>query len=346
MSEVSITTDGGIAGDQPTGLALGGVDFTVLHPVDVTLGPSRPCPRIIQSFLGQAWAILPDKLLAIAEFIAARAVNGAAIDVAGMVEAAEARAARPGRAQGGVAVIPMIGVLAHRMNMLSAMSGGTSVQKLSADIDAALNDSAVGSILLDIDSPGGSVEGIQELGDRIFEARKVKPIVAVANAMTASAAYWLGSQATELSVTPSGQVGSIGVVAMHEDWSANQEAAGIKTTFVTAGKFKVEGNSYEPLNAEAHGAIQAVVDDHYAEFVAAVARGRGVGKVAVRDGYGQGRMVRPKAALAEGMVDRIETFDQALSRLLGQETARGNRMRAEAVQNVRSRRRRLHLATA
>src|SRR5207247_2106519 len=83
-----------------------------------------------------------------------------------------------------------------------------------------------------------------EIGAKIAAARAVKPITALANGLMASAAYWLGSQADEVVVTPSGEVGSIGVYQLHEDWSQNLAQEGIKVRALYAGKYKLEGASW------------------------------------------------------------------------------------------------------
>jgi ClpP class serine protease len=123
---------------------------------------------------------------------------------------------------------------------MSEMSGGTSVQRFKQSLEAALADDKVTSIMLDIDSPGGSTDLIPEMAAQIRQARKQKPIVAMANTAAASAAYWLGSQASEFVVSPSGKVGSIGVFAAHTDVSEAEAKAGVKTTLISAGKFKTE----------------------------------------------------------------------------------------------------------
>jgi ClpP class serine protease len=126
----------------------------------------------------------------------------------------------------------------------------------------------------------------------------------------------LGAQASEFYVTPSGQVGSIGVFSAHEDISALQEKEGRKISLISAGKYKVEGNPFEPLGEEAKAETQRVVNSYYDMFLGAVAKGRGVPLDNVRKGFGQGRMVLPKEAVAEGMVNDVATFDEALSRAL------------------------------
>jgi ClpP class serine protease len=117
-------------------------------------------------------------------------------------------------------------------------------------------------------------------------------------------------------VTPSGDVGSIGVFGKHVDTSAMQEKAGLKTTLISAGRFKTEGNPNEPLGDEAREAMQARVDDAYDTFVADVAAGRGVSEGAVRGGYGEGRLLNARRSLAAGLVDGVQTFDATVGSLM------------------------------
>jgi signal peptide peptidase SppA len=173
----------------------------------------------------------------------------------------------------------------------------------------------VGTILLDIDSPGGSVAGLAEVAAEILAARDSRKVIAVADSLAASAAYWLGSQASEFIVTPSGQVGSIGIITTHEDVSGMMESAGVKITAITAGKYKGEGSPFAPLNEEAIAALQKRVDDYYGMFVNAVAKGRNVTAEAVRSGFGEGRVVGAKEAVKLGMADRVATIDNVLSKL-------------------------------
>jgi signal peptide peptidase SppA len=159
------------------------------------------------------------------------------------------------------------------------------------------------------------VTGVDELSKMIYDARGSKPIVAVANHLMASAAYWIGTAADELVVTPSGEVGSIGVFAAHQDVSAAMEKEGVKTTLISAGKYKTEGNPFEPLTDEAHASIQARVDDYYSMFTKAVARNRGVNVADVRGGFGEGRVVGAQQAVSLGMADRVATLDDVISGL-------------------------------
>lgn len=231
---------------------------------------------------------------------------------------AQAAAKRQAARAGAVAILPLQGVLRQKgstfMDMLFG-DGGPSTERFAANIRRLAADESVGTIVLDVHSPGGEVFGTQEAADAVFEARQQKQIVAVVNSLAASAAYWIASQADEIWASSSSLTGSIGVFAMHEDISEMAEKVGVKVTLISAGKFKTEGNEFEPLTDEAKAAIQSIVDGHYAQFVNAVARGRGVKAADVRGGMGQGRVVGAKDAVALGMADKVGTLRDALAKL-------------------------------
>ena len=270
--------------------------------------------HILAAITSVPWAILPVKMEAIAEFIAIKAAGGniSSSDVAAVVGAARGGGAVA--AGGGVMVIPVVGTITPRADLMSEWSGGTTTRGVALALRQALADPEVGSIVLDIDSPGGNVYGVEEVAAEIYSARNSKPIVAVANSLMASAAYWIGAAASEVWVAPSGEAGSIGVLAAHEDVSAALEAQGVRVNLISAGKYKVEGNPYEPLGDEARGAIQKRVDEYYAAFTTAVARYRGATPEAVRDGFGEGRVVGAREAVKVGLADRVGTLDQAVAR--------------------------------
>lgn len=268
---------------------------------------------IIRAVQDTPWAILPSKLAEIKDLLAFRATGALLTEEEIQQRIGVARERPKLRANGDIAVLPLMGTISHRMNLLSASSGGTSVEQFTKDFRALVNDPSVAAIVLQIDSPGGSVDGVPELADEIYQARGTKPISAVADTMAASAAYWIGSAADELAITPSGEVGSIGVIAAHEDLSGMYDLMGVKTSLITAGKYKGENNPFEPLSDEGRAAIQARVDDAYGMFTKAVARNRGVPLASVRDGFGQGRLVSPRDAVTQGMADRIATIDQVIA---------------------------------
>lgn len=215
----------------------------------------------------------------------------------------------------GVAVIPLRGLIMPRASLLSLLFGGGGLQLFRAAFRQALTDDDISAILIDVDSPGGRVDLVPETAREIRAARGTKPIVAVSNVMAASAAYYIASQADELHVTPSGEVGSIGVFVLHEEFSKMDERLGITTTLIRAGKYKAEGNPFEPLSDEAREAIQERVNEYYDMFVEDVAAGRGVSTDEVRGGFGEGRMITAKRAVDMGMADRVGTFEEAIAAL-------------------------------
>jgi signal peptide peptidase SppA len=278
---------------------------------------------LVAEYLATPWALMPERLSAVTAVIARWSGDARASDEV-MHSIAADRSARDTRRQasvsnsgGGIAVLPLYGVVTQRGNMVDDVSGpGTaSTQQFSNMLRAALQDETVTQILIDIDSPGGSVYGVAELADEIVSARAQKPVVAIANSLAASAAYWIGCSASEFYVTPGGEVGSIGVWQAHQDYSKAMDEAGVKTTLISAGKFKVEGNPYAPLDEEAQGFMQSRVDDYYVAFTKAVAKGRGVPISQVRDGMGQGRVLGAEAALASSMVDGIATFEDVVKKM-------------------------------
>ncbi len=272
--------------------------------------------RVVEYIKNNEWAILPEKLEAILNFISYRA-NGESLTPEELASIVQAQGRPSPRAGGSVAVLQLHGVISHRSQMMKNVSEppGTSTESFGARFDEMLARPDVKAIVLDVNSPGGTVQGVQELSDKIYQGRKQKHIVAVANSLAASAAYWIATAADEVVVTPSGQVGSIGVFTVHQDFSKAYEEAGIKTTLISAGKHKVDGNPFEPLSEEARERIQENINYFYGMFVQAVGRNRGVPVSTARNSFGQGRVVNADEALESGMVDRVATLESVLRSL-------------------------------
>jgi signal peptide peptidase SppA len=276
------------------------------------------------------WAITSEKLHEILSILAFRAAGGEQT-------AEELRARLGGDAEpqaaaskrGAVAVIPIRGVIAHRMGGMDETSGGTSTERIGAMLRAIAADESIGTIVYDIDSPGGTAPGVQELAAQMFALRGQKKQIALVNSLAASAGYWLASQADEIVSIPSGMAGSIGVFSVHEDLSQLLEKEGVKVTLISAGKHKVAGNPFEPLSDDEKAVIQARVDEAYGQFVKDVARGRGVSVSDVRTGYGEGRVLTAKDAKAAGLIDRIATMDETIARLVGRKSSGGLRAECE-----------------
>jgi capsid assembly protease len=282
---------------------------------------------LIHHLSGRPWAVRPEAAEYLRGVLLKEGVAGlrdlAALRSALMVSDDDDDGPRPAArasavtARNGatVAVIPVIGPLTQRGGLdLVTCQGFRSTDAIAAEVRAAAAEPKVDAIVLEVDSPGGEVFGVPEGWQAIRESAKVKPIVAAVNSVSASAAYYLTSASTEVWVNPSGQVGSIGVYCLHVDISKALEGAGERWTFISAGRYKLEGNPLEPLGDEARASIQAQVDSYYADFVRDVSRGRGVGVETVRAGFGEGRMVRARAAVEQRMADHVGTIDQAIRR--------------------------------
>ena len=230
-----------------------------------------------------------------------------------------------------IAVLPLHGPITQRKTLFSRLFGGTSTTEFARRFDEMMASQHVGTIVIDADTPGGSVSGVPELADKVFKGCNQKRIVMVCNSMLGSAGYWIGASASEVVVTPSGTIGSIGVWILHVDTSEANKKAGLDVTMISAGKYKTEMNPFEPISEEAKAYEQSEINRYYDQFVAAVARGRGVSASTVRNGFGQGRMVGPQVAVDEGMADSVATLEQVVRREAGAKTT----AQAEHDQRVR-----------
>lgn len=229
----------------------------------------------------------------------------------------------------GVALVPVAGLLVNRS--VSTWFGTIPGQDLlRARIAAAADDTNAAAIVLHVDSPGGTVAGTAETAAAVRAAAAVKPVVAVVDALAASAAYWIASQATEIVVVPNGEVGSIGVMAMHQDVSRLMDRIGVTPTVITSARFKAERSPFAPLTDEARANLQASVNEAAEAFMADVAAGRRVTPDTVKSSFGEGRVVTAPQAIKAGMADRIGTLPETLARLAGGAMPQPRRRRAIA----------------
>ena len=215
--------------------------------------------------------------------------------------------------EGQVAVIPMRGIMLQHPGIYFAGGMPVFTEWWGQAFDELVADPEVAAIVIDQDTPGGIVYGTPELSDKIYNARGAKPILTVANALSASAGYWAGTAGDQFFVTPSGDVGSVGVYTMHMDWSKALAEFGIDVSFIFAGEFKVEGNWYEPLTDEAREELQRGVDLVHEKFLEAVARNRGVDIDRVRKDFGRGRTVEAERAVERGMADGVATLEEVIA---------------------------------
>jgi len=264
------------------------------------------------------WAITPEMLNEIRS-IYAKHLRGEKINIKDI----EAQTGKPmnKNEQGyevinNTAVIPIEGVIAKKMNLFSQISGGAAAQLIERDIKNALSDPLVNKIILYIDSPGGTIDGTFELANFIFESRGKKPIIAFTDGMMLSAAYAIGASADKVFISgDTASVGSIGVVAAHEDISKLEEKIGIKTTEIYSGKYKRITSQYAPLSDEGRKTIQDEVDYLFSIFVNDIAKFRGVSseEVITRMSTEVKKYFTGKESISAGLVDGVSTLDKLIN---------------------------------
>ncbi|QDU61241.1 Putative signal peptide peptidase SppA [Planctomycetes bacterium Pan216] len=293
---------------------------------------ARRINKIANAFYSTPLAILPEKAADIETLIEARqegvffTQDEVAAFIGGPTESHEIVM------HGNVAVVSVFGVIEKRMNLFVEISGGTSTELLVRDIEALANDDSVSAIVLDVDSPGGSVNGPSELSHVIVEARNKKRIVAVANDLAASAAYWIASAASEVVTTDSASVGSIGVFAVFREHSQAEAERGIKTTIVQAGDMKTAGHRSKAMTDDERAMLQERVDSFHEMFMAAVAENRGMSMSAVRS-VADGRVYVGQQAVEAGLADRVGTLSQVIEELSSRTSRPGGaRVRVEGMQ--------------
>lgn len=206
----------------------------------------------------------------------------------------------------GVGTIDISGPLMQRVPGWFAFFGIQATQYSDVDeaLEEALSDRRVERIRLRISSPGGTVAGVQETSDAIFEARAEKPIEAFIADLGASGAYWLASQAESVRASANAIVGSIGVYSVYRDTSKAFEEMGIKTLVIRSGEHKGMGVAGAPITDAQIASTQKVIDGLAESFVSAVARGRGIGEDEAR-AFATGEVWLSQQALSLGIVDAV-----------------------------------------
>ena len=263
------------------------------------------------------WAIT-NQAFAVVQGVLARHLRGEVADL----EAVAARLGRPLDNQradlpvhDGVAVVTLEGVLCKRSNLLTQVSGATSTQIAGDQFARAMADPTVSAIVLAIDSPGGTVDGTQQLAEQVYAARGHKPVTALIDGIGASAAFWIASAAQEVFITgDTAQVGSIGVISSHVDQSGAEAQRGVKVSEVVAGRYKNVASAHAPLTDDGRAVLQAQVDQIYSTFLGDVARNRGVSIDTAHKNMGDGRLFIGRDAIAAGLVDGVTSFSDVLKR--------------------------------
>lgn len=216
---------------------------------------------------------------------------------------------------GSDALITIEGALSHRYGFMNWIYESDCYVGIAAKIRAAAADPDVTRIILQVNSPGGIHHGCPEAADAIWAARQVKPVIGVVDPEAASAAYFLASQATRLIGLRSGWIGSLGTQILLYSQHRMLTEAGIDIEVIRASVSpnKNLGIPYEPISDAARAERRGWVDQAASEFVAAVARGRGVSESHVRENYGQGSMLFMPQAIDRGMADAVGTLQSLLS---------------------------------
>lgn len=264
----------------------------------------------------------PKKRLSVSDIV----LQLAAIDGCGAIDLAcladflardgvTAAAPAPAR-QGSVAIVPVHGALYPRGGR-SLYGSFTGMDGLRSQISAHAADPDVSAIIAHFDSPGGTVAGTPETAAAFKAAAAQKPVIAMVDSLAASAAYWIASQCSEIVMSPSADVGSIGAMILHADMSAALESMGVKLTMIRSeiSPSKNEAHPFAPLSSDAQKFLQGRVDEAGVDFVKAVASGRKTTQANVKENFGQGRVYGARAALDSGMVDRISTLSDVIAGL-------------------------------
>lgn len=216
---------------------------------------------------------------------------------------------------GNTAVINIHGPLVSHDSFINRLFGLTSYPEIQRAVGQAVSDPELHSILLDVDSPGGAAKGLSETADFVRRAGRIMPLHTYTGGTMASAAYWLGAQGRVITAADTADVGSIGVIAIHREFTEMMAKDGIKATVIRAGKYKALGTPYEKLTPEAQEIMQNQLDFLYDRFLSAVGQARGRSPEAVRETMGEGREFIGEQALQAGLVDEVGFFESAVARL-------------------------------
>jgi len=268
--------------------------------------------KFLDVVVSQPWALLEERAQ---EYLAVLNSEHEAKPEA--LEAYRAKAANRGerlQVREGVAILNVEGPLFKKANLMVEFCGATSYEILRRDLQAALDDPMITSILLNVDSPGGEANGCDELASAIYAARGKKPITAYVSGMAASGGYWIASAAERVVISDLALLGSIGVVLGVQDRTAADERRGVRTVqFVSS---QSPGKRPDVNTDEGKGQVQTMVDDLAEVFISAVAKHRGVSTEDVISKFGAGGVKIGAKAVAAGMADEVGQFEAVLASLL------------------------------
>jgi len=216
--------------------------------------------------------------------------------------------------ENGVAIIPVAGVIGHKVSPIAKMLGAVDTLDVIAAIELAAEDDEIDTIILDVDSPGGTVGGVPELAETVEEVQKsgAKKIYAYTDSMMASAAYWMAAGANGIFSAPSAEVGSVGVYLPVMDTSKALAEKGVTVEIFKSGKYKAAGFPGVALDEEVRKHLQLEVMETYNEFAGFVKKYR----ADLNYEYLQGQTLTGRKAAEVGMVDgTAKNLDSLLQKL-------------------------------
>lgn len=209
-----------------------------------------------------------------------------------------------------VGVLRIEGIITQKSDFFTMLFGGAALDSLTVDFKSLMDNEAIDTIVIDIDSPGGTVSGVQDFANLVFDAREKKRIISFSSSTMLSAAMWIGAAAEHILISCGTVVtGSIGVLTIHVDVSQLQADLGIKTTEITAGREKRIASTFSPLTDAGRSSLQAQVDKIMEAFVGDVAKFRGVSEQEVKSNMADGKTFIGDNAVKAGLIDDIKTFD-------------------------------------
>lgn len=217
------------------------------------------------------------------------------------------------QAHGDTAVVEINGSLIAGFAGFGRLFGALGYGDITNALAEIANDKNIKAVLLNIDSGGGAVDGLEDAGNTIRRLDAMKPVLSYTGGQMGSAAYWLGSSARKVAASKTAQVGSIGTIIMHMERSKHLKEIGFTPTIVRHGKFKALANPIEPLSEEGKAQLQGLADEAGAIFVEYVADRRGMTADAFQKTAGEGRVFMGRKALEVGLVDHITNMGDAIN---------------------------------
>lgn len=224
----------------------------------------------------------------------------------------------------GIAIVSISGPMTREHSVVSLLFGGTSTMAVRDAVEAAAVDEAINAIVLRINTPGGSVSGLAELGDAILVARQSKPVIAQVAGMAASAGYYVAAHADAIYAHRMDQVGSVGTRIMLYDYSAAFAKEGVEAIPIDTGEFKSAGAMGLKITDEHKAYFQSIVDKAQAEFSAVLTSIRGLTADQLA-AASDGRVHFAADAQAMGLIDGVKTERETLAALRAQFEQRSER---------------------